>query len=104
MTRRGTVEPAGVCAMAIFNSYSFFGEPACPHRAVLIAIDHCGGSSSEAAKQQTITDFSWSAWAGAALRPNLAYSYNNWVPGASGHPKADAIVWSVLSVGRELLD
>ena len=27
------------------------------HRAALIAIDHYGGSSSEAAKQQTITDF-----------------------------------------------
>ena len=131
------------------------------HRAALIAIDHYGGSSSEAAKQQTITDFktnrydgstgvlkysaaqaeafekldayyadffgtpdtrfglrpsditdpqqirqltaffSWSAWAGAALRPNLAYSYtNNWPPEplVGNHPTADAIVWSVLSL------
>jgi nitric oxide reductase subunit B len=131
------------------------------HRAALIAIDNYGGSSSEAAKQQTITDFktnrydastgvlkysgaeaeafqkldayyagffgtpdtrfglrpsditdpqqirqltaffSWSAWAGAALRPNLAYSYtNNWPPEplVGNHPTADAIVWSVLSL------
>ena len=131
------------------------------HRAALIVIDHYGGSSSEAAKQQTITDFktnrydgstgalnysaaqaeafqkldgyyagffgtpdtrfglrpsdiddpeqirqltaffSWSAWASAALRPNLAYSYtNNWPPEplVGNHPTADAIVWSVLSL------
>jgi hypothetical protein len=84
-----------------------FRGAACPHPAVLIAIDHCGGSASEAVKQQTITDFSWSAWAGTALRPNLAYSYaNNWSPEplVGNHPTADAIVWSVLSRGRELLD
>src|SRR5947209_14010189 len=131
------------------------------HRAALIVIDHYGGSSSEAAKQQTITDFktnrydgstgvlvysaaqaaafekldayyanffgtpdtrfglrpsaipdpqhirqltaffSWSAWAGAALRPNLGYSYtNNWPPEplVGNHPTADAMVWSVLSL------
>src|SRR5579871_5965651 len=109
------------------------------HRAALVAIDHYGGSLSDAARQQTITDFktnrynsstgvlgysaaqaeafekldfyytnffgtpttkfglrpsaitdptqirqltaffSWSAWAGSTLRPNLTYSYtNNW--------------------------
>ena len=131
------------------------------HRAALIAIDHYGGPSSEAAKQQTITDFktnrynsetgvltysaaqmdafekldiyyadffgnpttkfglrpsaitdphqvrqltaffSWSAWAGSTLRPNLDYSYtNNWPPEplVGNHATADAIVWSVLSL------
>jgi len=131
------------------------------HRAALIVIDHYGGSSSEAAQQQTISDFktnrydsvkgaltytaaqaeafqkldnyyadffgtptgkyglrpssitdpqqirqltaffSWSAWAGSTLRPNLAYSYtNNWPPEplVGNHPTADAIVWSVLSL------
>lgn len=131
------------------------------HRAALIAIDHYGGPSSEAAKQQTIADFktnrydsstgvlkysaaqaeafekldayyadffgnpsakfglrpsaitdpqqirqltaffSWSAWAGSALRPNLAYSYtNNWPPEplVGNHATADALVWSVLSL------
>ncbi len=131
------------------------------HRAALIAIDHYGGASSEAAKQQTIADFksnrcdagtgvlaysaaqteaftkltayyadffgtpttkyglrpsaitdpqqikqltaffSWSAWAGSTLRPNLAFSYtNNWPPEplVANHPTADAIVWSVLSL------
>jgi nitric oxide reductase subunit B len=45
--------------------------------------------------------FSWSAWAAAAKRPGLAYSYtNNW-PSESlvgNHLTADAIVWSVLSL------
>ncbi|HUJ31145.1 MAG TPA: cbb3-type cytochrome c oxidase subunit I [Candidatus Acidoferrum sp.] len=131
------------------------------HRAALIAIDDYGGASSEAAKQQTITDFktnryngstgllaysaaqadafekltsyyadffgtpttkyglrpsaitdpqqikqltaffSWSAWAGSTLRPNLTYSYtNNWPPEplVGNHATADAIVWSVLSL------
>jgi len=131
------------------------------HRAALIAIDHYGGPTSEAAKQTTISDFktnrydgstrtlgyspaqteafekldiyyaeyfgspntkfglrpsaitdpqrikqltaffSWSAWAGSTLRPNLNYSYtNNWPPEplVGNHPTADAIVWSVLSL------
>lgn len=131
------------------------------HRAALLAIEHYGGPLSEAAKQQTITDFktnrysastgiltysaaqseafeklnlyyadffgtpttrfglrpsaitdphqirqltaffSWSAWAGSALRPNLDYSYtNNWPPErlVGNHATADAVVWSVLSL------
>src|SRR3954469_7608000 len=131
------------------------------HRAATIATDYYGGASSEAAKQQTITDFktnrydassgvlkysaaqakafeelvryygeffttpttrfglrpsaitdaqqirqltaffSWSAWAGSTLRPNLDYSYtNNWPPEpmVGNHATADAIVWSVLSL------
>jgi nitric oxide reductase subunit B len=131
------------------------------HRAANIATEYYGGASSEAAKQQTITDFktnrydagsgvlkysaaqakafeelvrfyadffatpttkfglrpsaitdahqirqltaffSWSAWAGSTLRPNLDYSYtNNWPPEplVGNHATADAIVWSVLSL------
>ena len=51
--------------------------------------------------RQLTAFFSWSAWAGAALRPNLNYSYtNNWPPEplVGNHPTADAIVWSVLSL------
>jgi nitric oxide reductase subunit B len=45
--------------------------------------------------------FSWSAWAAAALRPNLVYSYtNNWPPErlVDNHATAEAVVWSVLSL------
>src|SRR5579875_3100134 len=45
--------------------------------------------------------FSWSAWAAAADRPGLDYSYtNNWPPESlvDNHLTADAIVWSVLSL------
>jgi nitric oxide reductase subunit B len=45
--------------------------------------------------------FSWSAWAAAANRPGLDYSYtNNWPPETlvNNHLTADAIVWSVLSL------
>ncbi len=38
------------------------------HRAALIAIDHYGGSSSEAAKQQTIADFKTNHYIGAKAR------------------------------------
>ena len=51
--------------------------------------------------RQLTAFFSWSAWAGSTLRPNLAYSYtNNWPPEplVANHPTADAIVWSVLSL------
>lgn len=45
--------------------------------------------------------FSWSAWASAADRPGLDYSYtNNWPPEmlVNNHLTADALVWSVLSL------
>ncbi|HWR13898.1 MAG TPA: cbb3-type cytochrome c oxidase subunit I [Terriglobales bacterium] len=45
--------------------------------------------------------FAWTAWASAALRPGLDYSYtNNWPPEplVDNHATADAIVWSVLSL------
>lgn len=45
--------------------------------------------------------FSWSAWAAAADRPGLNYSYtNNWPPEAlvANRPTANTVVWSVLSL------
>jgi nitric oxide reductase subunit B len=51
--------------------------------------------------RQLTAFFSWSAWAGAALRPNFDYSYtNNWPPEAlvGNRATADAVVWSVLSL------
>ncbi len=45
--------------------------------------------------------FSWAAWAYAARRPGVSYSYtNNWPgePMAGNIPTADTMVWSVLSL------
>lgn len=45
--------------------------------------------------------FTWTAWASAAERPNLDYSYtNNWPsePRVDNTPTADLVVWSVLSL------
>jgi len=45
--------------------------------------------------------FAWTAWAAAAERPDLPYSYtNNWPPESlvNNTPTADVIVWSVLSL------
>jgi len=45
--------------------------------------------------------FGWTAWAAAAERPDLPYSYtNNWPPEplVDNGPTADVIVWSVLSL------
>jgi nitric oxide reductase subunit B len=74
---------------------SFFGEP----------------TSKNGLRPRAITDpeqihkltafFAWSAWASAALRPGLSYSYtNNWPPEplVENHATPDAIVWSVLSL------
>jgi len=51
--------------------------------------------------RQLTAFFSWSAWAAAALRPGLPYSYtNNWPPEplVGNHATADTVVWSVLSL------
>jgi nitric oxide reductase subunit B len=51
--------------------------------------------------RQLTAFFSWSAWAAAAQRPALAYSYtNNWPPEplVGNHATADTVVWSVLSL------
>lgn len=74
---------------------TFFGEP----------------SSEYGLRPQAITDpadirnltafFSWTAWAAAADRPGLNYSYtNNWPPEplVANRPTANTLVWSVLSL------
>jgi nitric oxide reductase subunit B len=51
--------------------------------------------------QQLTAFFAWTAWAAAAERPGLAYSYtNNWPPEplVNNAPTAEVIVWSVLSL------
>ena len=51
--------------------------------------------------RQLTAFFSWSAWASAALRPNLRYSYtNNWPPEPLVNNRAtgETVVWSVLSL------
>ena len=71
----------------------------------------CQPSTKYGLRPKAITDpqqiydltafFSWSAWASAAQRPGLEYSYtNNWPPEllVNNHLTADAIVWSVLSL------
>ena len=57
-------------------------------------------SDPEQARQLTSL-FAWSAWAAAALRPGLNYSYtNNWPPEplVRNALTADNVVWSVLSL------
>lgn len=51
--------------------------------------------------RQLTAFFSWSAWASAALRPGLAYTYtNNWPPEplVNNRASAETVVWSVLSL------
>src|SRR5699024_12190329 len=45
--------------------------------------------------------YAWTAWASAAERPGLDYSYtNNWPaePRVDNHPTADILVWSAISL------
>ncbi|MFZ0706376.1 MAG: cbb3-type cytochrome c oxidase subunit I, partial [Candidatus Korobacteraceae bacterium] len=73
----------------------FFGEPTTKYGLRPNAI-----RDPEQIRQLTAF-FSWSAWASAALRPGLPYSYtNNWPPEplVENRATADAIVWSVLSL------
>lgn len=78
------------------NEYGeFFGEPTTKYGLRPNAI-----RDPEQIRQLTAF-FSWSAWASAALRPGLPYSYtNNWPPEplVENRATADAIVWSVLSL------
>ena len=51
--------------------------------------------------RQLTAFFSWSAWAGSALRPHKNYSYtNNWPPESlvGNFASADTMLWSVLSL------
>ncbi|NKS25450.1 nitric-oxide reductase large subunit [Rhodococcus hoagii] len=51
--------------------------------------------------RQLTSFFAWTAWAAAAERPGVDYSYtNNWPPEplVDNKPTADIVVWSVLSL------
>ena len=51
--------------------------------------------------RQLTSFFSWTAWAGAALRPGTDYTYtNSWPPEplVGNVPTANVVVWSVLSL------
>ena len=73
----------------------FFGEPSTAHGLIPDAITD----------PQDIHDltafYAWTAWASAAERPGLDYSYtNNWPaePRVGNHPTADILVWSAISL------
>jgi len=73
----------------------FFSDPSSEHGLRPDAIP------SAAAIHELTAFFSWSAWAAAANRPGLNYSYtNNWPPEplVNNRPTADVLVWSVLSL------
>ena len=51
--------------------------------------------------RQLTAYFAWTAWAAAALRPGLDYTYtNNWPPEplVENEPTGEVVVWSVLSL------
>ena len=73
----------------------FFGEPSTANGLIPNAITD----------PQDIHDltafYAWTAWASAAERPGLDYSYtNNWPaePRVDNHPTADILVWSGISL------
>jgi nitric oxide reductase subunit B len=73
----------------------FFGEPTTRHGLVANAI-----TDPEDIHDLTAF-FAWTAWASAAERPGLDYSYtNNWPsePRVDNHPTADILVWSGISL------
>jgi len=73
----------------------FFGSPTTQYGLVPNAI-----TDPEEIRQLTAF-FAWTAWAAAAERPGLPYSYtNNWPPESlvDNTPTADILIWSVLSL------
>lgn len=96
-TRTLTYSEAQANAFGKLTAYygDFFGNPSTKFGLRPSAI-----TDPEQIRQLTAF-FSWTAWAGSALRPGLAYSYtNNWPPEplVANHATADAVVWSVLSL------
>ncbi len=78
----------------------FFGDPTTRNGLVPNAI-----TDPQEIRQLTAF-FGWTAWAAAAERPGLPYSYtNNWPPEklVDNGPTADVIVWSVLSLAALLV-
>ena len=95
----GTLVYTGAQAMAfgrLEEHYrQFFGDPTTAHGLAPLAITD-GGQI-----RQLTAFFSWSAWAAAANRPGLSYSYtNNWPPEPLVNNQAtpETLVWSVLSL------
>jgi nitric oxide reductase subunit B len=73
----------------------YFGEPTTRHGLRPEAIE-----DPEEIRQLTAY-FAWTAWAAAALRPGLDYTYtNNWPPEplVENEPTGEVVVWSVLSL------
>lgn len=73
----------------------FFSDPSSEHGL------RPGAITDPAEIDELTAFFAWSAWAAAANRPGLNYSYtNNWPPEplVGNHPTADVMVWSVLSL------
>ncbi|SDL12843.1 nitric oxide reductase subunit B [Tessaracoccus oleiagri] len=92
-----TYTPEQVSAFEEIRDYyaEFFGVPTTEH----------GLLPSKITDPQEIHDltafFSWTAWASAAERPGLGYSYtNNWPPEprVDNTPTADILVWSGISL------
>lgn len=81
---------------AIQQHYAeFFGEPTTANGLVPEAI-----TAPEDIHDLTAF-YAWTAWASAAERPGLGYSYtNNWPaePRVDNHPTADILVWSAISL------
>lgn len=73
----------------------YFGEPTTKHGLPPNLI------TDESDIHDLTAFFGWTAWASAAERPGLDYSYtNNWPgePNVDNTPTADLMVWSVLSL------
>ena len=72
-----------------------FGDPTTAHGLIPNAI-------TDPQEIRELTAFyAWTAWASAAERPGLGYSYtNNWPaePRVDNHPTADILVWSAISL------
>lgn len=92
-----TFTPAQASAFAQMQSHyrSYFGEPTTKYGL------RPGAVADPAQIRELTAFFCWSAWASAALRPGLEYSYtNNWPPESlvGNHATANTVVWSVLSL------
>jgi nitric oxide reductase subunit B len=89
--------PEQVSAFEEITQYyaDFFGEPTTRHGLVANKI-------TDPEDIHDLTAFyAWTAWASAAERPGLDYSYtNNWPPEprVDNHPTADILVWSGISL------
>jgi nitric oxide reductase subunit B len=73
----------------------YFGEPTTRYGLRPEAIEDSGEI------QQLTAYLAWTAWAAAALRPGLDYTYtNNWPPEplVENEPTGEVVVWSVLSL------